>query len=168
MQVIPLTQGYYSVVDDKDFLYLSKFSWRIDRNSDGKPAYAKRSLVNNFGVSTTVRMHSEVLRKALKARKLCTDDVQVDHINFNGLDNRKANIRLCTAAENQARTKNARNKSGYRGVVWNEGRRAWESKISYKGKRLQLGFFRKRINAAKAYNKAAIGIYKRFAILNKV
>ena len=92
-----------------------------------------------------------------------------DHINRNGLDNRKANLRPATIAQNnfnkiQPKAKNATSK--YQGVTWDKNRKMWLARIGIYGKRKHIGHFKDEIHAAKAYDKAAKEYQKEFAVLN--
>jgi hypothetical protein len=72
----------------------------------------------------------------------CPDDKIVDHINGNTLDNRKINLRICTAGENNCnQRKRSDNTSGYRGVSYNKEKKRWVAYISKNGKRYSLGYF---------------------------
>jgi hypothetical protein len=93
----------------------------------------------------------------------------VDHINGNGLDNRKSNLRLCERHENALnRVINYNNVSGYKGVSWFKPIKKWRAQIQYKKVVYYLGCFNKRIDAAKAYNAAALKYHGEFANLNKI
>lgn len=91
-----------------------------------------------------------------------------DHINHNGLDNRKANLRIATQAQN---ARNCRqNKTGksskYRGVWFNKKSGNWRATIVLNRKRRQIGYFKNEIDAAKAYDRAAKHLHGQFATLN--
>jgi len=92
----------------------------------------------------------------------------VDHINHNGLDNRKANLRLATPADNAryARYPKINTSSRYRGVWYIKQRKKWRATIVVNRKRKQIGYFKHEIDAARAYDKAAKLYYGDFAILN--
>jgi hypothetical protein len=93
---------------------------------------------------------------------------EVDHINGDALDNRRANLRLCTRAQNAAnRRLHANNKSGYRGVGYS-GRQAhpWAARIRVNYKLLPLGNFATPEEAAVAYDRAALDHFGQFARTN--
>lgn len=91
----------------------------------------------------------------------------VDHINHFTLDNRRANLRVCTGAENLCNKKlPANNTSGYKGVVWRPNRKKWEASIQPRGRALFLGRFNDPWDAAQAYNAAALELFGAFAHLN--
>lgn len=97
------------------------------------------------------------------------NDMYVDHINHDGTDNRKKNLRLCTNAENQWNTQRQTNNiSGYKGVGWYNPRKKWRVLIQINGKKKYIGIYDDKIEAAKAYNEAAIKYHGEFACLNEI
>ena len=105
-------------------------------------------------------MHREVLH--------VPEGLFVDHINHNGCDNRKANLRPATPADNarNALYPKINTTSKYRGVSYNKKKKRWRAQLSINNKKKQIGYFRDEIEAAKAYDKAAKRYYGEFAILN--
>ncbi len=65
----------------------------------------------------------------------------VDHINGDGLDNRRVNLRQATRAQNVINTNKISAKSGYRGVYWHAGKSKWGVRIGYGGKELSFGYY---------------------------
>ena len=95
--------------------------------------------------------------------------VQVDHINHDGLDCRRENLRACTVSQNgMNRLINKRKTSLFKGVVWNKARKKWRSQIKKDGKLLHLGSFESEVSAAKAYNEGAKKIFGEFAFFNQI
>ncbi len=93
----------------------------------------------------------------------------VDHISRCKLDNRKSNLRVCSAAENHKNTKlSIKNTSGYRGVYWSKIRQKWIAEITINYKGINLGGFYTKAEAAKVRNEAALKYHKEFAILNTI
>jgi hypothetical protein len=101
----------------------------------------------------------------------------IDHINGNGLDNRKQNLRICTHIQNSYnRRKNANNTSGYKGVkracgnyysqLRKKGIIKWVAQINHEGKRIHLGVYDTKEEAAKIYDKRALELHGKFAKLN--
>lgn len=94
---------------------------------------------------------------------------QIDHIDCNKLNNRKSNLRFCVTAENSRNCKVSKNNtSGYKGVSWSNSRKKWTADIMYNYKHIYLGEFPDKIEAAKAYNEAALKYHKEYARLNVV
>lgn len=89
----------------------------------------------------------------------------IDHIDGNGLNNCRSNLRVCSHAENiRNRKTHKNNKSGYKGVCRDKTR--WRSRIAINGKVIPLGGYRTALEAAQAYNDAAPRFHGEFARLN--
>ena len=147
---IPLTRGQYAIVDPEDYKWLMEFKWHTNC-SRGK-FYA----VN----SRSQKMH----RLIMKAPR----DKFVDHINGNGLDNRKANLRLATPAQNNWNSKSGmgRGKSRYKGVKWHKHSKKWVVTIGVNGRRESIGYFTDEKEAARAYDKAVKERRGKYGVLN--
>ena len=87
---IPLTQGLFSIVDDEDYEYLSQWKWYANRNY--YTYYAMRHTTNKTGKNTTICIHTQLLGKK--------DNLYVDHIDGDGLNNQRSNIRHVTPSQN--------------------------------------------------------------------
>lgn len=153
---IPLTQGQVALIDDEDYELVSKYKWYAER--DGNTYYA----VSHTSRKTPPRKHIRMHRLITGAQK----DQLVDHINFNGLDNRKENLRFATVAENSHRQVITKGKSKYRGVCWSKQQTKWIARIRFNNKRIFLGYFDDEIEAAKAYDRASKKYYGSFGFLN--
>ncbi len=91
----------------------------------------------------------------------------VDHIDGNGLNNRKSNLRLCTFAQNAHNSRPRRNSSSrYKGVCWHKVKKKWTVSIYKGGKRTYLGYYDDEIEAALAYDRKATELFGEFAYLN--
>lgn len=143
---IPLTKGLCAIVDADDYDTLMRWNWY---SWCGKAAtYAIRNAPLTDGKRGTLHMHRVIMD--------APDNMRVDHINHNGLDNRRANLRLCTNAENSRNTTSAKGSlSKYLGVSWDSGSGKWRAHIRIKGGRLALGRFFDEAEAARAYDAAA-------------
>jgi hypothetical protein len=99
---------------------------------------------------------------------------KIDHINGNGLDNRRANLRLCTNAQNSANQrkqttrKGKRTYSEFKGVSWRKDDNRWTAQVGVAYHLYHLGFYSSETEAALAYNKAATFCFGPFAKLNMV
>lgn len=157
MKQIPLSQGKFAIVDDEDYDFLMQWKWCATKM--GKTFYAVRNIYPN-GRQTSLLMHRLILN-------LTDTKILCDHRDMNGLNNQKSNIRPCTKSENQRNVKKrTHNRSGYKGVTWNEATKKWRAQIGVNGKVLYLGTFISIINAALSYDAAAKKYFGEFAKLN--
>lgn len=159
MKQIPVTfrleKKLFALVDDEDYEFLSKFNWCIS-DEHSFPLYAIACVDGKH-----VRMQNLVLPND---NPLLT----VDHKNRNGLDNQKFNLRLATKRQQAAnRKKKSNSKSKFKGVSWDVKANKWMAQICKSGSTRTLGRFVNEVDAAKAYNKAAIAEYGEFAHLNE-
>ena len=94
--------------------------------------------------------------------------LEIDHINHDGLDNRKTNLRICSHTQNvRNRKKPCTNTSGFKGVTFKKNTGKWTARIGINGTRKYLGYFPNALDAAKAYDKKAVEIFGEFAATNK-
>lgn len=159
---IPLSgrngKGKFALVDDDDFEELSQYTWNFNHKKGHITGYAIHYERLSNGRWIGHLMH----RRVLDAHP----GVHVDHINGNGLDNRKGNLRLATNQENSRNRQSFRGQSPYKGVTLN--RKRWAARIVVDEKTIRLGTFDTQTEAAKAYNKAAIEFFGEFAHLNEI
>jgi hypothetical protein len=94
----------------------------------------------------------------------------IDHINGNKADNRRCNLRLCDKAQNLRNMPKRIGKytSLYKGVHFDKNRSKWKAEITFEYKNIHLGRFNSQIEAAKAYNSAALRLFGEFAKLNEI
>ena len=151
-----------AIVDPEDFEYLNQFKWWL--NDSGYAIYTQCFKKESGWRSRKLRMH-RILLKVLKGQ-------QIDHVNGNRLDNRKSNLRICTQSQNtKNRIKSTKNTSGYKGVWFKkDGKRLkrWVADIKVDYKKISLGLFLTKEEAARAYNEAAKQYFGEFARLNNV
>jgi len=159
MKQIQLTQNKVAIVDDEDFEWLNQWKWSAYKSHN--IWYAIRSELTTNKNRTIIRMHREILGLKLG------DKLESDHINHNGLDNRRCNLRICNRFQNQHNRQPQKNcSSSYKGVYWNKEYRKWQIQIQVNGKRKNLGRFNSEIEAARVYDEAARGYYGEFAFTN--
>jgi len=159
MKTIPLTQGKIVLVDDEDYEYLNQRKWYASKR--GNTWYAIRIVC--IPKQRTIRMHRVILN--------APNGMQVDHINSNGLDNRKSNLRLCTHAENQRHQQlSCRNSTGFKGVSFDKRnpQKTYYACINLNNKQIYIGCYHTAEEAAQAYDKAALKYHKKFALTNKM
>jgi len=156
---IQLTKGQFAIVDDEMYDYLNQWKW-FANNHNGK-FYVVRNITVSNNKQNKIYMH----RLILKPEK----NMVIDHLNGDGLDNRKCNLRICTHAENMRNSKiSINNKSGYKGVSYQENRNNYRAQIKFNNKTINIGDFIDPIDAARAYNDAALKYHGEFANINKI
>jgi len=156
---IILTQGKVAIVDDDMYDYLNQWKWHAKKSSGNY--YAKRNIRINKKYAGYVLMH----RLLMDVEKY----LYIDHVDGCSLNNQKNNLRICTHAENMRNKKlHTNNTSGFKGVYWNKHNKKWMAFIRINYKQLHLGLFIDPIDAARAYNAAAIKFHGEFANLNKI
>lgn len=148
MKEIKLTKGYSTLVDDEDFESLSKHRWHaIEKDTGVYAANEKKTYMHRFLLSVS------------------DSKVRVDHRDGNGLNNRRYNLRIATHAQNgRNQKKHKDNQSGYKGVNWES--KAWRARIVVNRKSIHLGRYTNALEAAKAYDVAAVKYHGEFASLN--
>lgn len=160
MKEIPLTQGRFALVNDIDYAFLMQWKWHFNRG------YAKRSSRESDGLTKRklISMHRVIL-----IRKLVRFDFnETDHKNQNKLDNRRGNLRPASRLQNSANSKSRQGSSKFKGVHQLKCRKKWQVYIQFEGGRKYLGSFTDEIEAAKAYNRAALKYFGEFAHLNPI
>jgi hypothetical protein len=161
MKKIKLTQDKFALVDDQDYEFLIQWKWCASKHRG--MFYAVRCVQSKLK-QTAIKMHQII---AIRMGLLASDTL--DHIDQNGLNNQRLNLRLATVSQNGInRPKQRNNTSGYKGVHWRKDSHKWQAKIQINGKDIHLGYFTSKKEAAKAYNKAALKYFGKFAVLNKV
>jgi hypothetical protein len=154
MKRIKLRYGKYAIVDEELYETLRKFKWYAVQNPKTGKWYAVR-YEHGKGIS----MHRQLLR-APRSK-------QVDHVNGNGLDNRRSNLRLATSAQNaQNRDKYKTNTTGYKGVSQQKGRRKFRAQIYANRKAIYLGWYDTAQEAALAYDRAVPIYHEEFGCTN--
>lgn len=151
---IPLSQGKIAIVDADDYDWLMQWKWYYSNNGyavRNKPVAGKRK---------TVLMHRLILN--------APNGVPIDHADRNKLNNSKKNLRFCSSSENfQNRERQSNNTSGYKGVC-QVIRNKWLATIVVNRKQINLGCFNEILDAAYAYNQAALRHFGEFAVLNEL
>lgn len=158
MKEIQLTQGQVALVDDEDYEELSKYKWFAHKHRN--TYYVHRNSSRKNPPRKLISMHRIVMN--------AQPEQQVDHINGDGLDNRKENLRFCTNSQNQWNRHATYGTSIYKGVSWSNPHNKWVAQIKHKGSVFYLGAFEDDISAARAYNEAAIKLFGEFAKLNSL
>ena len=155
MRKIELTQGQYAIVDDEDFDDINRYNWYFHLG------YAVRN------VKISCKQKTQCMHRLITN---CPADMDVDHANHDKLDNRKSNLRVCSTSENMQNQKvrTYAKTSIYKGVLFYKRDGKWKAQIGLDDKRKHLGYFTNEIDAAIAYNVAAMELHGEFALLNDI
>lgn len=170
---IPLTQGMYAIVDIKDYELLRKLNWHTQK---GTHTYYAISAAFFKGKTKRISMHRYIMLPKIDMQfgPRCSKPgnpfkgIIIDHINGNGLDNRRANLRICTYTQNNCNKRiKLKSASKYRGVSKSrKPDKPWQARIYLHRKPIIIGFFKTRLDAALAYDTAARKYHGQFATLN--
>jgi hypothetical protein len=159
-------KGHTVIIDEEDLPLLKPYSWRVEPG---------RHYVRSFVAKTkrSPQKHISLHRLILGLHDVGVP--HVDHKNRNPLDNRKCNLRTCTVGQNNFNSRGLGKKkdTGYRGVYYHTDKRYplnvyIVARIGFQKKNIHLGVFESEIEAAKAYNNAAMKLHGEFAVLNQI
>ena len=189
---IPLTQGYFAVVDPLIYYDLIKYKWRVCKTKGKRTLYAERSIRKEkieiyppsvwrnqtllpFSclpaplISCSPGRLSSKWSRMLMHKQIMGDvpsGCLIDHANNDGLDNRRANLRIATVAQNAWNTRPRKSLSGLKGITFCKDKQLWRGNLCVNGRRIHLGYFKTPEDAARAYDEAAKKYFGAFARLN--
>ncbi|MGD0078174.1 MAG: AP2 domain-containing protein [Sedimentisphaerales bacterium] len=158
-RLLPLSRGKYAKVDQADYYNLVKFKWSV--LDEGKNLYAVHTFFDEHtGKRVFVLLHRFIANPPA--------DMVVDHENSDGLDDRRANLRVATQAQNvwNSRKTSKPTSSKYKGVYWHKKNRNWRACIHVNNRSIDLGSYDNQVDAARAYDRAAKKLRGVFARLN--
>jgi hypothetical protein len=157
MREIPLTQGKVALVDDGDYEWLMQWKW-VAKPDGGDIYYAVRYRTPQKEGVVEQSMHRFILG--------AKPTEQVDHVDHDGLNNGRSNLRICTRSENKANGRLYKNnQSGFKGVYLTP-QGAWRAQIRVGTKLINLGTYNSPVDAALKYDEAACSYFKEFAFTN--
>jgi len=153
---IPLNRGMYALIDAGDKEKVSRYKYHLRQRKD--TCYAEREKKQANGKLRTICLHQDILGTK--------EGLEIDHKNGNGLDCRRENLRHCTHRQNM---QNCRPYKGrrFKGVTIRKRKKKYMARITYNGKNIYLGSFETEIEAAQAYDLAAIEHFGAFARINE-
>lgn len=160
-----LTKGKVALVDDEDYEWLNQWKWTCHYSPKTDSYYAFRNVPNpdkpKLANGKTGRDRLLLHRFILGVEHLSRES-PVDHIDSDGLNNQRSNIRIADCSLNNAnRGATKRNKSGLKGIHWTGCR--WRASVTAYGVHYDLGCFKTKEEAHAAYMKAAIEHFGEFA-----
>jgi hypothetical protein len=151
IRFIPLTKGKVAIVDAEDYKWLSKYKWHAVDTGGKFYAYRCRN-------KRSISMHRMIMGEP--------KGMVVDHRDGNSLNNRRSNLRTCTAAQNGRNRRRTCRASRYKGVYFIKRLNKWKAVITYNSKTIHIGCFSDEISAGKAYDKKAKELFGEYAYLN--
>ena len=147
---------YVILIDEEDYDKIKDYYWRIDAPVT-RPWYGPYVVGEHRKTKKKVKLHRLILD--------APDGMDVDHIDHNGLNNTKENLRICTHMQNMAnRKKNSNNKTGFKGVSLH--RKKYRAQLRFNGERFSLGCYDTPEEAARAYDEKAKELHGEYANLN--
>jgi len=139
MKKVKLTQGKYALVDDSDFDKVSRYNWCAVNIKGTWYACRRPNKVNKYS-----RMHRFILS--------AKDNQEIDHINRDGLDNRRSNIWVCSRSQN-LKNRKTYGLSKVKGVTYHTRDKVWQAYKKIKGKQIHIGNFNREYDAIKAIGR---------------
>lgn len=152
---IPITKGFVAVIDNADRDKVARLSWVAHATPGKRCVYAKARLP---GQNRNILMHRYILD--------APPGVMIDHINGDGLDNRRGNLRVATASQNLLNRRKYHGVSRFKGVYFMKRDGLWVAQLAINGKSKNLGRFLTEEDAARVYDSHARRWYGDFALLN--
>lgn len=162
MKEMLISKKYIVLVDDDVVDMLLNYTWYVKKKPQN--IYARAYVKKPNGKLQQIFMHRLILGIDKEPSKQC------DHINHNGLDNRRENLRIATSFQNQGNKRKTQLSASslYKGVSWDTQKKLWVAEIGCNYKHIKIGRFKIEKDAASAYNEAAKKQFNEFAFLNKI
>lgn len=158
MKYIPLTKGYIAIVDNEDYEALNKFKWYAHKSLNTHYACRKRRK-DELGSAWKKNVHVSMHREIMKVSK----NMDIDHIDHNGLNCQKSNMRIVNHMQNMWNIPRRKtSKTGYKGVSWDTQTSKWRAVITVNHKFISLGRFKEledAIQSRKVAEKHYFGNY---------
>lgn len=163
MIAIPINSPKYGLkyffIDGEDFVKVKEYTWWLNYSKHTDSFYIDSEYRNNKK-RVKIKLHRYLVN--------CPKGMVVDHIDGNTLNNCRSNLRICKLSENSRNRRDTPSSSIYKGVFLIKRDNVYTAAIRYKNNLIYLGRFKNEVNAAKAYNEAAIKYFGEFARLNVI
>mgnify|MGYP000848918023 CR=1 FL=1 len=157
MREIELSRGLVSIVDDADYDWVAQWKWTACVGSSGLVYAVRRAKATESAGRPQIAMHRAILNAPLH--------LLVDHINHDTLDNRRENLRLCSASQNNMNKRlNRRSTSGHKGVSWDASEGQWAVKIKVNRREIWLGRYDNIDDAVAAYRNGSLQYHGDFGL----
>lgn len=155
---VPLHDGAFAIIDSVDIGRASFLSWQHRVEPHGNH-YAMAGFFNSTGKFSMIRMHRLLL---------CFPFYQIDHIDRNGLNNSRSNLRICNNHNNQWNCKKVKPSkySKFKGVSKHRKTGLWTAQLMKNRKHVHAKYFKTEVEAARSYDEAAIIHFGEFAATN--
>jgi len=150
-----LSKGRVAIVDDEDFEALNQYKWSYMLTQSGLEYAIRRTRKHETEKPQARLLHRQIMNTP---RHLLTD-----HINGNGLDNRRENLRICTPSQNNINKRKKGTTSTYKGVYFDKARGKFRSHIIVEGKSIFLGRYETELESALAYDRASVKYHGEYA-----
>ena len=158
MKVLKLTQSKIAKIDDCDYVKVKEHTWFAHKSK-------KKSIKDNWYAGTNIHIDGKYKTVHLHTLIMKTPKgYDVDHIDGDGLNNQRSNLRICTRSENLRNQRKSKGASKYKGVSFFKTTNKW--RVQLKGK--HIGLYNTEKEAAKVYNDVAIHLFGKFARINLI
>jgi AP2 domain/HNH endonuclease len=152
---LQLSNGSVALIDAIDYESVSQYTWYATKTRATGKLYA----ATHYSVNRVIYMHRFITG--------ASEHEDVDHVNHDGLDNTRANLRKCTRTQNNANARKlAPASSQFKGVTWDAARSKWKAQIALNHLKINVGRFDSELEAATAYDAAAKRYFGEFANVN--
>lgn len=149
----------FAKIDDADFDLVMRYKWSVLKTPTGKIyAQAKYKIGD--------KLHGILMHRLIMAVPT-HDSRQVDHVDCDGLNNQRENLRILTNQQNKMNRRSFRGKSKYKGVCFDKAVNKWKASIGFNGKSINIGRFLTEEEAALAYDKKAQELFGEYALTNE-
>lgn len=155
-------RGRVTQVDEADYGLAMRYRWRVLE----QPREPGRKASGPYAITSLRRPGDGRREKAIFLHVLLMGQTGIDHIDGNGLNNRRSNLRPATNSQNKANTGKYLGTSGFKGVYPNRRTGRWNAQIRVDGHLRNLGTFDDPVEGARAYDAAALEAFGEFARLN--